>query len=148
MTTDKPARRWDPIVKLTHWGVVGAVVANATLFEPGSQRHIQIGYAMAALLLLRWLWGFIGPRSARFTSFLPSIGKTMDHLRAIAGRRDEPHMSHNPLGSWMVFAIWATLAVVAASGIAMSTGVPVAYVFAIVYPYLAICAECGCSAPA
>lgn len=124
MSVEKSARRWDPLVKLTHWGVVIAIIANALLLEPGSGWHVQVGYAMAALLLLRWLWGFIGPRPARITSFLPSIPRTLAHVRAIAAGRHEDHASHNPLGAWMVFAIWVTLASVAATGIAMSAELP------------------------
>lgn len=124
MSVEKSAHRWDPLVKLTHWGIVIAIIANALLLEPGSGWHVQVGYAMAALLLLRWLWGFIGPRPARITSFLPSIPRTLAHVRAIAAGRHEDHASHNPLGAWMVFAIWATLATVAASGIAMSSEAP------------------------
>lgn len=124
MSVEKSAHRWDPLVKLTHWGIVIAIIANALLLEPGSGWHVQVGYAMAALLLLRWLWGFIGPRPARITSFLPSIQRTLAHLRAITAGRHEEHASHNPLGAWMVFAIWATLAAVAVSGIAMSSEAP------------------------
>jgi cytochrome b len=126
MTEPKSARRWDPLVKLTHWGIVMAIIANALFLEPGSGWHVQVGYAMAALLVLRWLWGVIGPRPARITSFLPSIPRTLAHLRAIAAGRQEEHVSHNPLGAWMVFAIWATLATVAATGIAMSAEAPLA----------------------
>ena len=46
----KQPRRWDPIVKLTHWGVVTAVIANAIFTEEGSGWHIWVGYGLAALL--------------------------------------------------------------------------------------------------
>lgn len=63
------AKRWDPIVKLTHWGIVAAVIGNALVTEEGSGWHIWIGYGLAALLALRLLWGLVGPREARFGSF-------------------------------------------------------------------------------
>ncbi len=113
-------RRWDPIVKLTHWGVVTAVIANAIFTEEGSGWHIWAGYGLAGLLALRLLWGLIGPAEARFTAFPPSPGRAAAHVGEIR-RGDLVHRrSHNPLGALMAYAIWATLLVIVASGIAMS----------------------------
>lgn len=121
MTTsiDHP-RRWDPIVKLTHWGVVTAVIANALFTEEGSGWHIWVGYGLAGLLALRLLWGLIGPAEARFSAFPPSPGRAIAHLGEIRRGEVVRHRSHNPLGALMAYAIWATLLVIVASGIAMS----------------------------
>lgn len=115
-----PRRRWDPIVKLTHWGIVAAVIGNALVTEEGSGWHIWVGYGLAALLGLRLLWGLIGPRDARFSAFPPSPGRAAAHLREIRRGEVTRHASHNPLGALMVYAIWGTLLVVIGSGIAMS----------------------------
>lgn len=113
-------RRWDPIVKLTHWGIVGAVIGNAIVTEEGSGWHIWVGYGLAALLALRLLWGLVGPREARFAAFPPSLARATNHLGEIRRGEVVRHQSHNPLGALMAYAIWATLAVIVASGIAMS----------------------------
>ena len=65
-------RRWDPLVKLTHWGIVVCVLANALVTREGSISHIWFGYEIAGLLGLRLLWGLVGPVEARFSSFPPS----------------------------------------------------------------------------
>lgn len=119
----RPARRWDPVVKLTHWSVVAAVVANALFTEEGSGAHVWVGYALAAILALRLLWGLIGPAEARFSAFPPSPGRALAHLRDIRTGRHVEHRSHNPLGALMVYAIWSCLGAVIASGIAMA-GLP------------------------
>lgn len=119
----RPQRRWDPVVKLTHWSVVAAVVANALFTEEGSGAHVWIGYALAAILALRLLWGGIGPAEARFSAFPPSPGRAIAHLRDIRAGRHAEHRSHNPLGALMVYAIWSCLGAVIASGIAMA-GLP------------------------
>lgn len=113
-------RAWDPIVKLTHWGVVTAVIANAIFTEEGSGWHIWVGYGLAALLALRLLWGLIGPAEARFSAFPPSPRRALAHIGEIRRGEVVRHRSHNPLGAMMAYAIWATLLVIAASGIAMS----------------------------
>lgn len=119
---DQPAKpkRWDPIIKLTHWGIVAAVIGNAVVTEEGSGWHIWVGYGLAALLALRLLWGMIGPANARFSAFPPSPGRAIDHLGEISRGEVTRHQSHNPLGALMAYAIWATLLVITGSGIAMS----------------------------
>lgn len=116
-------RRWDPLVRITHWGIAAAVVINGLVTEGGSQAHVWIGLALAALLALRLGWGFVGPVEARFTSFPPSPRRAIEHVRDILAGRHVSHRSHNPLGALMAYALWASLAVVIASGIAM-TGFP------------------------
>jgi cytochrome b len=113
-------RRWDPLVRVTHWGVAGAIVANGLITREGSDWHVWVGYAAAALLGLRLLWGVLGPAEARFSAFPPSPARAVAHVRdLVAGRRTE-HRSHNPLGALMVYALWETLGLVAATGIAMA----------------------------
>lgn len=121
--TAQPGPRWDILVRLTHWGVAAAIVANGLMTEEGSELHVWIGYAAGALLALRLFWGFIGPREARFAAFPPSPRRALEHMGDIAAGRRTAHRSHNPLGALMVYALWATLAVVVATGIAMS-GLP------------------------
>lgn len=116
-------RKWDPLVQLTHWGVAAGVLINAALSEDGSLAHQWVGYGVGALLLLRWIWGLIGSPEARFSAFPPSPARAMAHVREIARGERTQHRSHNPLGALMVYALWATMAAVIGSGIAMS-GLP------------------------
>ena len=113
-------RRWDPVVKITHWSIVTAILANALVTEEGSGAHIWVGYALAAILALRLLWGSIGPPEARFSAFPLSPRRALGHLRDIRAGKKEVHRSHNPLGALMVYAIWSMLGVIIASGIAMA----------------------------
>lgn len=117
--TAAPPRRWDPVVKLTHWTIVAAILANALITEEGSDAHVWVGYALAATLVLRLIWGVIGPSEARFSAFPPSPGRALAHIREIAAGKRTEHASHNPLGALMVYAIWSTLAVVIATGVLM-----------------------------
>lgn len=117
-------RRWDPVVKITHWAVVAAVLANAVVTEEGSAPHIWVGYSLAAVLAARLLWGFIGPVEARFSAFPPSPRRAIEHIREIRTGRKEVHSSHNPLGALMVYAIWGTLSVIIATGIMMAGSPP------------------------
>lgn len=124
MTTEQSSRRrWDPVVKLTHWSIVLAILANAVFTEEGSSAHIWVGYGLAAILGLRLLWGLIGPPEARFAAFPPSPARALAHIREIREGRKGEHPSHNPLGALMVYAIWSCLLVIIATGVAMA-GLP------------------------
>lgn len=115
-----PVRRWDPIVKITHWTIALAVLANAVVTEEGSGAHIWVGYALAAILALRLLWGVVGPAEARFSAFWPNPRNALAHLRDIRSGTVTYHASHNPLGALMVWAIWSCLLTIIVTGIAMA----------------------------
>lgn len=119
-TTTPARRRWDPIVRITHWSIALAVLANALVTEEGSGPHIWVGYGLAAILGLRLLWGLVGPSEARFAAFWPSPRKALAHLRDIRAGTVTPHTSHNPLGALMVYAIWGCLLTIIATGITMA----------------------------
>lgn len=114
--------RWDPLVRSTHWLIAAAIVVNGLISEEGSGFHAWVGYAAGALLALRLAWGLVGTKAARFSSFPPSPGRAIRHVREIVIGRHSEHVSHNPLGALMAYALWATLAVVVATGIAMDQG--------------------------
>ena len=114
--------RWDPLVRLTHWLIAFAILVNGAISEEGSAFHVWVGYAAGALLGLRLLWGLIGPAPARFSSFPPSPSRAARHIGDIVKGRHSDHPSHNPLGALMVHALWATLAVVVATGVALDQG--------------------------
>lgn len=112
--------RWDPLIRLTHWGIAAAVLMNGLINRGGSGWHIWIGYGVVALLALRLLWGFLGTEEARFTSFPLSIRAARAHVSDLLAGRHRHYPSHNPLGSFMVYALWAMLIVVTATGIGMA----------------------------
>jgi cytochrome b len=123
MAEGSAARGWDPLVRLTHWGIAAAVILNGLILEDGGQAHIVAGYVALSLLALRLLWGFVGTEEARFSAFPPSPSGAMAHIRNIASGKVETHRSHNPLGALMVYTLWAALAVVIATGLAMEADV-------------------------
>ena len=114
-------RVWDPIVRLFHWGVVIGCALNLFILEEGKTAHRYVGYAIAALLAVRVVWGFVGPRYARFSDFVPGPRKLMDHARALAHGRDPRFLGHNPLGGVMMIVLMLVLAGTAGTGFMMTT---------------------------
>lgn len=114
--------RWDPIVRLTHWGVAVSVLLNGLITEDGAFIHTLVGYTALGLLALRLLWGLIGPDAARFTSFPPSLKAAVHHVGDMLSGRHVTHRSHNPIGALMVYALWSSLLLVLLTGVAMDRG--------------------------
>lgn len=75
-----------------------------------------------ALLLMRLVWGGLGPREARFSAFPPSPMAALRHLQELLAGKPRDYPSHNPAGALMVYAIWALFALMIATGLVMTGG--------------------------
>lgn len=118
--TAGPPDLWDPVVRLSHWGLAVVVLANALFTRGGSALHVALGWAGIAVLALRLVWGLIGPREARFSAFPPDPRAALSHLAGLGRGHVRPYPSHNPAGALMVYALWGSLAVMLATGLWMS----------------------------
>jgi cytochrome b len=115
-------RAWDLFVRVFHWSLVTLVALDAFVLDPEKEPHAIVGYLIAALIVLRLVWGFVGARTARFSAFPPDIAAARVHARSLMNSgKEEPHLSHNPLGALMVYNLLATLALITATGVAMQT---------------------------
>ena len=74
---------WDPLVRVFHWLLVLGFAANATVVEDDSKLHTWIGYGVVALVLIRILWGLVGTRYARFSSFPASLSQAKGQVSDI-----------------------------------------------------------------
>ncbi len=124
--SSKPPSLWDLVVRVSHWGIAVVVLANEALTRGGSAAHVWFGWVGLGLLGLRMIWGLVGSPAARFRAFPPDPRQAMAHLRDVLGGRPKAHASHNPAGALMVYALWAALAVLIGTGIAMSGPNPLA----------------------
>jgi cytochrome b len=106
---------WDPIVRVFHWGFAAAVFI-ALMSDEDRALHEAAGYAALALVLVRILWGFLGPRHARFSSFVRSPGAVLAYLKDAAGLRARRYLGHNPAGGAMILLLLAMVATAGISG--------------------------------
>jgi cytochrome b len=121
-STATPPDLWDPVVRITHWGLAVIVLMNAVLTKGGSSVHVWLGWIGMALLGLRLVWGVLGPAEARFTAFPPNPRAAVRHLWSLISGRVGRYPSHNPAGAMMSYALWGALAVVIATGLVMTSG--------------------------
>jgi cytochrome b len=117
--TASKTRIWDLPTRLFHWVLVVCVVGALVTVKLGGnwmQWHINFGIATLALLVFRIIWGLVGPRYARFSSFLPSVRAAWGYLCS-ASANTQHRAGHNPLGAWSVYALLVMLLLQASTGL-------------------------------
>lgn len=113
-------RVWDPALRAFHWLLAGLVTANWLLGQFGPSKmtlHFWFGYAIIALLVFRLVWGLIGPREARFVTFIRGPGAVMDYARGFFRRSPSNWVGHNPMGALSVVAMLVVLSVQVVTGL-------------------------------
>ncbi|NIR31831.1 MAG: cytochrome B [Gammaproteobacteria bacterium] len=111
-------RVWDPLVRVLHWTVVIAFFVAYFTEEDLLTAHTWAGYAAGAVVVLRVIWGFVGPHRARFSDFLYSPAAVarylIDLLTLRGGKR---YLGHSPTGGLMVVVLLVALAATVWSGL-------------------------------
>jgi len=132
--TDHPPSEilvWDPLVRLFHWTLVLAFLfafcSQSEWFESVRERllpeewlqtiHVWAGYTIAGLLLFRLIWGFIGPRYARFSDFIYGPRDIFTYTKAVLTLRAPRHLGHNPAGGAMIILLLLSLAITVSAGV-------------------------------
>lgn len=105
--TPMMVRVWDPLVRVFHWSLVLGFAVAWFSANRAEDLHVWAGYAAGGLILMRLVWGVLGSRYARFTSFVRGPGGVLAYLRAIVQGREARHIGHNPAGGVMVLALMA-----------------------------------------
>jgi len=109
-------RVWDPLVRVFHWSLVTCVLLDLFVVEEGEALHQWLGYAAAVLVCVRVVWGFIGPRHARFADFFPTPRRLREHIAALRQGRHPHHDGHNPLGALMMLGLMALVLALGITG--------------------------------
>jgi cytochrome b len=112
---------WDLPLRLFHWLFASSVIASWATAKAGFDWmpwHIRLGYFMMGLLLFRVIWGFVGPRHARFSNFLARPAAMWRYAKSFTGVGEAIRsVGHNPLGGLMVILMLLLVAVQVATGL-------------------------------
>lgn len=108
---------WDPLVRIFHWLLVLAFTIAYLTEDEWMTVHVWAGYTIIGLLVFRVIWGFIGPRHARFADFIYRPGTVLHYMRDSLHLRAKRYLGHNPLGGMMVLALLVFLILTTLSGL-------------------------------
>lgn len=116
MATDSD-RVFSPLVRIGHWGgALAFLVAYVTAGRPLSL-HTRVGYAVAAYVIWRLVWGLIGPGRARFVDLFSSPRAYLADLRGILNARPLRYQGLGPIGSVLAVAMLASITAAALTGV-------------------------------
>lgn len=99
---------WDLPTRLVHWTLAAAFAAAWWTAESGKMEwHRWSGYLILGLVVFRLYWGFAGPESARFGSFVKGPVAVARYASGLFRKGGEPALGHNAMGGWSVLALLA-----------------------------------------
>ena len=114
---------WDLPTRVFHWALAICLLGSWATAEAGfdyTELHFLLGYTSLTLILFRIIWGFVGPRHARFSNFMSGPAGTITALRQLLSRRPGTDAGHSAIASWPVLAMLLLVAAQAATGLFIS----------------------------
>lgn len=118
-STGKNIPVWDLLLRALHWGLAaGFTVAYATEDDLMTV-HTWSGYVVLTIITVRLVWGFLGPRYARWSHFIRAPGEILAYLADVTQSRADRYLGHNPAGGAMVVALMMSIAATGISGLAL-----------------------------
>jgi len=118
-TTSNTVRVWDPLLRLFHWSLAGSFAIAFVTEDDLLALHVWAGYLILGLIMIRVLWGFVGPRHARWSDFVKEPTEILAYLKAAIQFRAARYLGHNPAGGAMVVALMLSLTITGLTGLAV-----------------------------
>jgi cytochrome b len=109
---------WDAPVRVFHWLMVLSFAGAYLSAESERWRllHVTLGYTMAGLVAFRIVWGLVGTRHARFSTFVRGPSAVARYLRGMLRGQPDHHAGHNPIGALAIIALLGLTLAITATG--------------------------------
>jgi cytochrome b len=114
---ERRVKVWDPLVRVFHWTLVVAFFVAYLTGDDLLTLHVWAGYLVGGIVVLRVLWGVVGPKHARFGDFVFKPFTVWRYLLDLLCFRAQRYLGHSPAGGAMVMALLLALAAVVWSGL-------------------------------
>jgi cytochrome b len=122
MNRDTEINVWDPLVRGFHWLLVAAFFIAYFTEDDWLDIHVWAGYLIVALLAVRLVWGFVGPRYARFSDFVRPPKAALVYTQQVLKGRAKRYIGHNPAGGAMIVLLLISLLITTFTGMAYYGG--------------------------
>lgn len=109
---------WDAPVRVFHWLLVFSFAGAYLTAESERWRliHVTLGYTMGGLVAFRIVWGLIGTRYARFSSFVSGLTAVKHYVVGLIAAKPEHHVGHNPAGAVAIVLLLFSSIVIVVTG--------------------------------
>lgn len=108
---------WDLFVRVFHWTLVAGFVIAYASGDDFMTVHVWAGYLVGALVILRIIWGVVGTRHARFSSFLYRPRTVLHYARDLLRLGGQRYLGHSPAGGAMVIALLVMILLIVTTGL-------------------------------
>lgn len=110
---------WDIPTRVFHWALALSFAGAFLTAESERYRdlHLALGYLMLGLIVFRLVWGFVGSRYARFSSFTFRPSEIVAYLKSLLRREPKHYLGHNPAGAVAIFLLLGLGIITAISGL-------------------------------
>ena len=114
----QPILVWDLPTRTFHWLLVLCFALGYVTGEADAWliAHALSGYTVLGLVAFRLVWGIVGTRYARFSSFAYGPKQALGYLALAVTGRGRRYLGHNPAGSWAIYALLVLAALSGATG--------------------------------
>jgi len=97
---------WDLPIRIFHWLLVGSIIFSWLSAEwENFFAHYISGLFILTLLSFRFLWGFWGSSTARFSHFIKGMEAMREYMSGFAARRPSYTFGHNAIAALAVLAL-------------------------------------------
>jgi cytochrome b len=121
-------RAYDLPTRLFHWLFAGLFVFALGIAKwidddsPLFAWHMMAGLSLSFLVGLRILWGVIGSKTARFTSFPLHPRKLGQYFFTLFTTNAKRYFAHNPASAWAALTMMILALSLGATGVLMANG--------------------------
>ncbi len=110
-------RVWDLLVRTGHWILVAAFFVAYYTEDDFLSAHVWAGYTVAAVVLIRIVWGFVGTTHAKFADFICSPAKSLRYFVNLLTGKAKRYLGHSPAGAAMVVVLLLSILMTGWSGV-------------------------------
>jgi cytochrome b len=111
---------WNWSARIIHWmmAISFTTAFITSLYEDLLHNHVALGFIFTLIILYRTIWGFIGPKYARFKHFMLKPSQFLFYFKEkIQNRWRKIPAGHNPASSWFTILAMIMGTVIVISGL-------------------------------
>lgn len=112
---------WTKYIRLMHWIVALVVINNLFILDDGEEIHRYLGYTAAAIVGVRFLYGFKTSSKAHWKFFNITPSAILTFFKNTVKHHDAGYEGHNPLASLTYIVMWILILALATTGFLMGT---------------------------